>query len=497
MIVAALVASLIATVPELFKGLGRLIELFWYKVALWIDSFNKRGVPNIKAYASAHRTTDGCKFTISKQYRAVIYKLRKCKQLLCGMENPNSYDIYGWRDQNIKNLPQDIVIARNCSFYLKDDKINITSTVATTNQSTERTFCKVSDYVLDISGCGMNSDDLLETINVWVEEYEEFTKRYTAKKITYNINHPNELNTKKDTENDDNRDGNSKNKEDNINWSSHPFTSTKSFDTVFFKDKRKMINKLDKFINDPDFYVRTGQPYMLGILIHGEPGCGKSSIIKSIAKYTQRHIMYVNLNDVKNDRELENIFYGEFVNGNYIPYDKRIIILEDIDCAGTVAHERKSGSEDEEVKEILKDASTSVSDKIYLKKVLEEQNKNSDKLTLACLLNLIDGVMEQHGRILIITTNHIEKLDPALIRDGRISIRIELCRCTDEMLYDGMKLFFPKDKDKIKNFVVKHHKDISIKPSTLQNICTSSEENSEDIDTLFKTLLSDYKVEVN
>ena len=73
---------------------------------------------------------------------------------------------------------------------------------------------------------------------------------------------------------------------------------------------------------------------MFGLLLHGEPGCGKTSTIKAIANMTQRHIISVPLKNVKSTSDLYQCLYEGKINKATIPMEKRLYVLEDIDCAG-------------------------------------------------------------------------------------------------------------------------------------------------------------------
>ena len=163
----------------------------------------------------------------------------------------------------------------------------------------------------------------------------------------------------------------------------------------------------------------------MGFLLYGEPGCGKTSTIKAIANHTQRHIVSVPLNKIKSGKELLNVFYNVKMNCKDIPLNKRLYVLEDIDCADLkdIVKDRSEAAKDREAEDAMMSDKDSDKDSgldllSLLKVSTVEGFKNKNKLTLATLLEVLDGVMEMEGRMLVITTNYPEKLDKALIRPG-------------------------------------------------------------------------------
>ena len=231
----------------------------------------------------------------------------------------------------------------------------------------------------------------------------------------------------------------------------------RSFDNIFFDEKNALKNRLDFFIKNREWYNKKGIPYTLGLMFSGKPGCGKTSTIKAIAKYTNRHIIDIPLNKIDSCRDLMNIFYGDEINGKKIPMNKRIYLFEDIDTIIDVLKEReKDGEKKSEIEQI---ANTIQKNNEIFSNIIQNQNnsnnsnkssliinslstKQNDKLNLGFFLNLIDGVLETPGRILIISTNYPDKLDKALVRPGRIDMKIHLEKCSHNMINDILEHYF-------------------------------------------------------
>jgi chaperone BCS1 len=211
-----------------------------------------------------------------------------------------------------------------------------------------------------------------------------------------------------------------------------PFKSIKSFDNLFFDGKDALIKRLDAFVNRQKYKV-LGLPETLGLLFYGEPGTGKTSCIKAIANYLNMNLIIVPMNQIKTKKRLEEIFFSHKYN---IEQDKRIYVFEEIDCNGweNIVKDRRllKDDEDAEIKtetHILEQlADTLIVDKAQNKKPKPAGGDKDDKLTLGGILEIIDGLVECPGRVIIMTTNHKDKLDPALLRPGRIDMEIEFKR---------------------------------------------------------------------
>nr|CAD1818358.1 unnamed protein product [Ananas comosus var. bracteatus] len=152
------------------------------------------------------------------------------------------------------------------------------------------------------------------------------------------------------------------------------------------------------------------------------PGTGKSTMIAAMANFLDYDIYDLELTAVKSNTELRKLFIETT--------GKSIIVIEDIDCSLDLTGDRKvkkKKSADDKETEDKKNAPTPP-----LPPGMEDREKN--KVTLSGLLNFIDGLWSACGgeRILVFTTNHVEKLDPALIRRGRMDKHIEMPYCCFE-----------------------------------------------------------------
>jgi len=251
--------------------------------------------------------------------------------------------------------------------------------------------------------------------------------------------------------------------EGGLEFSEVKFETNRRISNVFFPQKNEFLNKFGFFMNRRDWYDRLGIPYHMGILLYGLPGCGKTSLIKAIANETGYQVISIPLSRVKTAKDLTTIFHAERINRRKVPVSKRIYLFEDIDAmqvalkrekndedtsyldaASSVASGEKEGEVDKKDK---KDDGNDLLAKLIKSescKMMSCASKDDDPLTLSHLLNLIDGLIEMPGRIIIFTTNHKSKLDPALIRPGRIDIAIEMKRATREIIAEMFEWFFEK-----------------------------------------------------
>lgn len=206
-----------------------------------------------------------------------------------------------------------------------------------------------------------------------------------------------------------------------------PQNST-TFDEIFFPEKDQIISLIDKLNN--------GELKKIGFLLYGEPGTGKSSTIKAIANYANRHVIATKLSIIKNDSQLLRILHSvkigvppcndearQSLEYDTVPIKDRIYVFEDIDAETDVVLRRNDSGDNNNEKLKINSIEKNSEDDAW-EKFCKEYSKR--KLTLSGILNALDGVLELNGAIVIMTTNHIHKLDPALIRSGRVTMRINL-----------------------------------------------------------------------
>jgi hypothetical protein len=177
-------------------------------------------------------------------------------------------------------------------------------------------------------------------------------------------------------------------------------------------------NILDELIKDAqNFYsqhtIKTysdkGMPHRRGYLLYGPPGCGKTSFITVVAAQLGKDVCILNLNDKVTDNGLASALRAAPASS--------IIAIEDVDAIFV---------------SVTRDGH----------KVNDKRQMQSQSLTFSGLLNALDGVASQEGRIIIMTTNHREKLDPALIRPGRVDVEKEIRNASRKQIEGMFKRFY-------------------------------------------------------
>jgi hypothetical protein len=223
-------------------------------------------------------------------------------------------------------------------------------------------------------------------------------------------------------------------------YSSKKFSTNQTLENTFFDKKDVIKSSLEKFKNDAYYTKHTNLTRKLIYLFHGEPGTGKTNTVRLIAKELNRSIVIVKLNNIKTFAELQDVFFFTKIGGYTIPSTKCMFVIEDIDAMSDILKTRKNKNivEKKDNTEIIVNAlETLINDKDEDKyKNEDEAKKNKDKITMSDILNILDGVFRLDGYVIAFSTNHIDQLDPAFLRDQRITHRIEFKKCTKKVLQD-------------------------------------------------------------
>ncbi|CAB9524454.1 Mitochondrial chaperone BCS1 [Seminavis robusta] len=268
----------------------------------------------------------------------------------------------------------------------------------------------------------------------------------------------------------------------------------KTFDTLFNKKCHELLRWVDHFENKTGKYAIRGYPHKLGLLLTGIPGTGKTSLIKAIAHYTGRHIVNINLSHIGTNGDLRKIFFNRMyqitgVNSHQLRLDfsQIIFVLEDVDAgAKEVVMDREmlaaleeERAEKEEKKEAeKKDEGPFGAARRYPGRATTTI-QGVDKLNLSGLLNVLDGVVETPGRMVIMTTNHPEILDPALIRPGRIDKILELGHMKEPedvvaMLQHYYRKLTSEESAMVETYVTED--DLEITPAQVEQLAMEEDE---------------------
>ena len=200
-------------------------------------------------------------------------------------------------------------------------------------------------------------------------------------------------------------------------WSVAQAKKPRSPDTLIMDKSisNDLINDARTFLESREWYEEMGIPHRRGYLLHGPPGCGKTSFCQVLAGLLKLDICILSLSE----RFMTDVGLASLLRD--APH-RSIILLEDVDS------------------------------------IFTHRNKKPDitsRLTFSGFLNAIDGVSSQEGRITIMTTNCIDNLDPALLRPGRCDVKVMISNASSEQLAAMFLRFFPGRNDDALRFAEK------------------------------------------
>ncbi|KEZ42997.1 putative BCS1 protein [Scedosporium apiospermum] len=198
-------------------------------------------------------------------------------------------------------------------------------------------------------------------------------------------------------------------------WERNMSRDTRPLSTVILSadTKKRLLDDMTDYLDPATrrWYSNRGIPYRRGYLLYGPPGTGKSSLSLALAGHFNLRIYIVSLSSIHSNEENLTTLFSELPR-------RCVVLLEDIDTAGlTNTREQPKAPNTPTTKDLVSTTADQAPG--------AAPSPVPGRLSLSGLLNILDGVASQEGRILIMTTNHIEKLDKALIRPGRVDMSIE------------------------------------------------------------------------
>jgi len=219
----------------------------------------------------------------------------------------------------------------------------------------------------------------------------------------------------------------------NSGWNSSGDFSPRSWESVILPSqmKKDIVEDIQDFKNNREWYDSVGMPYHRSYLLYGPPGTGKTSSLLGLSSHFKMDLYLLKISSMTDDLLVAAL---REIHSN------SMVVLEDVDCLNNkregVLKEKKKGDNK------------------------KEGNASLFGLTLSGLLNALDGIETPTGSMFFLTTNLIDKLDPALLRPGRVDKKYFLGPATDEQKLEMFHRFFPRESEKYENdpeiFVMNH-----------------------------------------
>lgn len=195
----------------------------------------------------------------------------------------------------------------------------------------------------------------------------------------------------------------------NIGWSRQSNLPKRNIDSIYINDKEKdkIINDIKKFYASKEKYLKYGVPYKRVYLFEGPPGTGKTSLIFSLASLFDK-----NLSTITFDKKIDDSIFASSMRNLQ---NDSMLLLEDIDA-------------------------------------LFNERISNGNLSFSAMLNTLDGVGRRDEQIIFMTTNHINKLDDALKRPGRIDYIFSFNYPSIDQIKTMFNAYFPNQQNNFQKF---------------------------------------------
>lgn len=314
-----------------------------------------------------------------------------------------------------------------------------------------------------------NIKNIKTTLNQILEKYNDYKKSIDKKHVIYHfiyngmknneLSFQQKLLSEKNTENE----------------------LFETFDKIHNEHVETIKKDIDK-LKDLEYYKRHGLKRKKGYLFHGLPGCGKTSMVVAMALYDERHIIEIPFSLITKHDEFDKLMNLKNINGTEINNNNIIIIFDEIDIGMEKITNRENKT--------TIDPNTAIVESIG--KLVDGCLTNPDdaitKINLGTLLSKLDGIGNYNGLIIVGTTNCINKLDPALYRELRLS-PIEFKKLRKIDCQHIIESYFDQVVD---TTLIDILKDNTLTPAKLITLCQTYDHMS--VESFFKKILINYFV---
>lgn len=249
-------------------------------------------------------------------------------------------------------------------------------------------------------------------------------------------------------------------------WHKVATRPSRPMDTVILDhgQKDRVLADINEYLHPatPRWYANRGIPYRRGYLFAGPPGTGKSSLAWAIAGIFGLDIYCISLVEPSLTEEDLGLMFTSLPR-------RCVVLLEDIDSAGLIKRQEPNTTTAPSEQDAAAKIGAEITKALSSAQQNNKGSKDNQGISLSGLLNAIDGVASHEGRVLVMTSNFPDKLDDALIRPGRIDMRIDFTKATRSQIVELFTRMYSPDTPLVKALLAAEPTKLAAisKPSTL------------------------------
>ena len=279
-----------------------------------------------------------------------------------------------------------------------------------------------------------------------------------------------------------------------------------SFDKLVGSVPKKIEHSFNFFSSDKGqaWYKKRNLPYQLTVLLHGPPGTGKSCIASAVATKFNLHIVRIKLSLIKTNYQFIKAFKNKVFCDNKIEYTQILYLFDELDTEqNSILKKRTQSATSKQVLFTKEDTPSALASPAQKKELINKYSikegdlnnlidnlftgptqTNHDSLTLGTILEELNGINQMYGRKMFIISNHPEKLDPAILRPGRIDLKYKLDHLSYCESLELINIFFPNsDYTQYEKETLQAKK---ITAAKLTNICKISKTKDKVMSRIYK-----------